>query len=262
MKKIFNLNLVIILITIFGVLIAPTKVDAAVNWVWPTKDAWHLGEISDKGIYISSTGAGSLDIVAARSGTVVYAITEERARNGFGFNGYGNTVVIKHANKQYTLYGYLASFDVKVNDKVNAGDKIGTMGKSGASPIKSLIFEYMDGPIPSGVTFYDPIKDIYWNKYDDKIIYNTTMRISRNNSFYNELFSTYYNTNGNIYVRNDVPFSSAFTSKYTAMAFGEGNIYIICGIAGAFIIVCICAIIFIKNKKNESKDNKTKKEKK
>ena len=54
------------------------------------------------------------------------------------------------------------------------------------------------------------------------------------------------------------------SSSNIGTAFGEGNIYIICGVAGAFIVVCICAFIFIKkkNKKNISKDSKTIKEKK
>lgn len=54
------------------------------------------------------------------------------------------------------------------------------------------------------------------------------------------------------------------SSSDIGTAFGEGNIYIICGIAGAFVIVCVCAFIFIKkkNNKNVSKDTKTIKEKK
>ena len=54
------------------------------------------------------------------------------------------------------------------------------------------------------------------------------------------------------------------SSSYVGTAFGEGNIYIICGVAGAFVIVCICAFIFIKkkNKKDISKDSKNIKEKK
>ena len=54
------------------------------------------------------------------------------------------------------------------------------------------------------------------------------------------------------------------SSTYTATAFGEGNIYIICGVAGAFIVVCVCTFIFLKkkNKKDISKDSKTIKEKK
>ena len=46
------------------------------------------------------------------------------------------------------------------------------------------------------------------------------------------------------------------SSKDTATAFGEGNIYIICGIAGAFVIVCICAFIFIKKKNKPRKNSK------
>lgn len=39
------------------------------------------------------------------------------------------------------------------------------------------------------------------------------------------------------------------SSSNIGTAFGEGNIYIICGIAGAFVVVCVCAFIIIKKKK-------------
>lgn len=265
MKKNFNLKFIFIFLFIFSVLIMPSKVNAAVNWVWPTKDAWRVSEISDKGMYIPGKYENNLDVVAARQGTVVQAITEEKSNiPGSGFKGYGSTIVIKHANNQYTLYAHLASINVKVGQKVTAGTKIGTIGDTGVTQVKTLLFAYLNSSTPTGATFYDPIKDIYWNKYADKIKYSTSMRIARNNSFYDDLFSNYYKKDGALYVRNNVPFSNDFTSKYTATAFGEGNIYIICGVAGAFIVVCVCAFIFIKkkNKKDISKDSKTIKEKK
>ena len=265
MKKNLNFNLIVILIAMFSILIVPTKVDAAVKWVWPTSGAWRVGEISEKGIYISGERENNLDVVAARQGVVVKAIKEENATAGTGFSGYGNTVVIRHTKDKYTLYAHLASFNVKAGDKVVAGTKIGTIGNTGKTTVKGLLFAYLNNSIPQpNTSYYDPIKDIYWNKYADNIKYRVTMRIAKNNSFYNELLSNYYKKDGAYYVRNDVPFSSDFSSKYTATAFGEGNIYIICGVAGAFIVVCVCAFIFLKkkNKKDISEDSKNIKEKK
>ena len=52
------------------------------------------------------------------------------------------------------------------------------------------------------------------------------------------------------------------SSSYVGTALGEGNIYIICGVIVAFVVVCVGAFIFIKkkNKKDDSKSKKISKE--
>jgi murein DD-endopeptidase MepM/ murein hydrolase activator NlpD len=78
-------------------------------------------------------------IVAAQSGTVVTA--------GWNAGGYGNYVVIDHGNGWKTLYAHMLnnSVLVKVGQKVNQGQQIGTMGSTGRSTGTHLHFE-IKGP--------------------------------------------------------------------------------------------------------------------
>jgi Ca2+-binding RTX toxin-like protein len=59
------------------------------------------------------------DISAAAAGTVIRA--EERP-------GYGNVVVVKHANGESSLYAHLSEFKVAVGDNVQAGQSIALSG--------------------------------------------------------------------------------------------------------------------------------------
>ncbi len=64
------------------------------------------------------------DIVAAASGTVIYA----GARGG-----YGNTVIIDHGDGTSTLYAHNSSLTVNVGDEVSKGQVIAKAGTSGYS---------------------------------------------------------------------------------------------------------------------------------
>lgn len=72
------------------------------------------------------------NIKAAASGTVTFAGTK---------TGYGNCIVIKHANGYETLYGHLSKISVKKGQSVSQGDKIGVMGSTGHSTGTHLHFE-------------------------------------------------------------------------------------------------------------------------
>jgi murein DD-endopeptidase MepM/ murein hydrolase activator NlpD len=66
------------------------------------------------------------------NGTIVFA--------GW-FGGYGNCVRIQHINSLETLYGHLSHIDVKVGQKVNAGDIVGEVGSTGHSTGTHLHYE-------------------------------------------------------------------------------------------------------------------------
>ncbi|ANS76464.1 hypothetical protein AWM70_19360 [Paenibacillus yonginensis] len=55
--------------------------------------------------------------------------------------GYGNCIVIKHANGYETLYGHLSKISVSNGETVSQGDKIGVMGSTGRSTGTHLHFE-------------------------------------------------------------------------------------------------------------------------
>jgi LysM repeat protein len=75
-------------------------------------------------------------IAAAADGTVIIA------NSGGGWNGgYGNYVVIKHANGAQTLYAHMNSVSVAVGESVSQGATIGSVGNTGKSTGAHLHFE-------------------------------------------------------------------------------------------------------------------------
>lgn len=85
------------------------------------------------GIDIASTFG--TDILASASGEVIVARSS-------GWNGgYGQYIVIKHANGTQTLYAHLSGVRVSQGDNVEQGQVIGNMGSTGKSTGTHLHFE-------------------------------------------------------------------------------------------------------------------------
>jgi len=77
---------------------------------------------------------------AAASGDVVYA--------GDQVPGFGNLVLIKHADGWVTAYGHLGRVDVRMQQKVTQGQQIGQAGSSGGVSEPQLHFEVRYAPTP------------------------------------------------------------------------------------------------------------------
>ncbi|HEY8617378.1 LysM peptidoglycan-binding domain-containing protein [Phenylobacterium sp.] len=77
---------------------------------------------------------------ASAAGDVVYA--------GDQVPGFGNLVLIKHADGWVTAYGHLSRVDVKMTQKVTQGQQIGLAGSSGGVPEPQLHFEVRFAPSP------------------------------------------------------------------------------------------------------------------
>lgn len=73
---------------------------------------------------------------AAAGGTIIIA----KGDGGWG-GGYGNYVVIKHANGVQTLYAHLSQVNVSVGETVASGENIGKSGNTGKSTGPHLHFE-------------------------------------------------------------------------------------------------------------------------
>ena len=71
--------------------------------------------------------------IAAKAGTPIYVA----AGGTVIYSGYkgalGNLVIINHGNGVETYYGHCSSLNVSVGQKVEAGDKIAAVGKTGAA---------------------------------------------------------------------------------------------------------------------------------
>ncbi len=98
------------------------------------------GAVRTQGIH----GYNAVDL-AAPVGTPIYAAAGGSviiANSGGGWNGgYGNYVVIKHANGAQTLYAHMNSVAVSVGESVSQGVQIGSVGNTGKSTGAHLHFE-------------------------------------------------------------------------------------------------------------------------
>jgi len=72
-------------------------------------------------------------IHAAMSGKVVYVGTQR---------GYGNVIILEHENYVMTVYAHNETNLVRLDDIVNSGQPIATVGETGTTTGPHLHFEY------------------------------------------------------------------------------------------------------------------------
>ncbi len=100
------------------------------NFIFPVTSPCYISQGFKKGhhgIDISTYGKANA-IVASKGGTVVFAGS---TGYGGGYGGYGNCVVINHGNGISTLYAHMSRLACRVNQKVNQGNTIGYVGRTG-----------------------------------------------------------------------------------------------------------------------------------
>ncbi|WP_443078013.1 M23 family metallopeptidase [Streptomyces sp. NBC_01450] len=76
-------------------------------------------------------------VTSVRAGAVVMSATDPK---------YGNYVLIRHAEHEYTLYAHLSRQNVKAGETVTAGQQIGLSGATGNVTGPHLHFEVRTGP--------------------------------------------------------------------------------------------------------------------
>ncbi len=79
--------------------------------------------------------------IGLQTGDEVYATFAGVVRLACYMSGYGNVIVLRHANGLETVYGHLSKIQVKPYQIVNAGDVIGLGGSTGRSTGPHLHFE-------------------------------------------------------------------------------------------------------------------------
>ncbi|MBC1920472.1 peptidoglycan DD-metalloendopeptidase family protein [Listeria booriae] len=95
-----------------------------------------------KGLDLGGIKGQNTNIIASKSGVVVFSSFGNYG-DGSGFGGYGQCVVIKHSDNEFTLYGHMVagSQKVKVFDQVKQGQILGIMGQTGNAFGVHLHFE-------------------------------------------------------------------------------------------------------------------------
>ena len=104
---------------------------------WPVRDGWYgRGYASGSGGYhlaIDINAGGGTDVLSAAPGIVGYAGRELR--------GFGNVVLIVHAQGWVTLYGHNRRNLVVAGQRVARGEQIATLGSTGRSMGPHVHFE-------------------------------------------------------------------------------------------------------------------------
>lgn len=115
-------------------------VSGAEKFRWPVtgKILVNFAASNDTGINIAAPlGA---PVKATENGTVIYV--------GSGVEGYGNLILIRHANGYVSAYANLKDTSVAKGSVVGRGDTIGTVGETGSVRSPQLHFELRKGATP------------------------------------------------------------------------------------------------------------------
>lgn len=107
---------------------------------WPISGKVITDFIASKGTGINISAPEGTSVRAAENGQVIYV--------GSGVEGYGNLVLIRHANGYVSAYAHLKSVGVNKGDNVTRGDSIGQAGMTGSVSSPQLHFELRKGATP------------------------------------------------------------------------------------------------------------------
>jgi murein DD-endopeptidase MepM/ murein hydrolase activator NlpD len=111
------------------------------TFLWPVRGrviaAYGTGAGGTHNDGVNIAAAEGTTVVAADAGTVAYAGNELR--------GYGNLVLVKHADGWMTAYAHNSALLVKRGDKVRRGQAIARIGATGAVGEPQLHFEIRHG---------------------------------------------------------------------------------------------------------------------
>jgi murein DD-endopeptidase MepM/ murein hydrolase activator NlpD len=124
---------------------APTPASAAAKFRWPARGRIIVGFGAEQPDGTKSEGINlavplGTDVHAAEAGRVHYA--------GDGLKGYGNLILIRHANGWVSAYAHTDQMLVKAGDDVRRGQVIGKAGKTGPVAQPQLRFELRKGSQP------------------------------------------------------------------------------------------------------------------
>jgi murein DD-endopeptidase MepM/ murein hydrolase activator NlpD len=127
--------------------LSDTDISAAAKgrFVWPVRGDI-VGKFGPAGVGRRNDG---VDIKAAQGSVVAAAAPGEVVYAGDQVPGFGNLVLIKHADGWVTAYAHLDQVEVQMKDEVAQGQTVGTVGATGGVTSPQLHFEVRYAPSPA-----------------------------------------------------------------------------------------------------------------
>lgn len=116
------------------------QMSANTKFRWPVSGKVIVDFASSKGTGINVEAPEGTPVRAAENGTVIYV--------GSGVEGYGNLVLIRHANGYVSAYAHLKDISVQKGTNISRGDNIGSIGMTGSVSRPQLHFELRMGATP------------------------------------------------------------------------------------------------------------------
>jgi septal ring factor EnvC (AmiA/AmiB activator) len=105
-----------------------------------------FGKVVDEE-FLTQTFRNGVEFAAA-VGESVRAVAPGQVRFAGWFRGYGRIVILDHGSNYFTVSGHLDEIFVSMEDRVDAGDTLGTCGETGSLTGPSLYFEIREGSRP------------------------------------------------------------------------------------------------------------------
>lgn len=92
--------------------------------------------------------------IEAKEGTPVISSADGKVGHVGTIPGYGNVIILEHANRLVTVYAHLSDMKVSQGKEVKRGQVIGAVGKSGRVDKASLYFEVRSRSKPRNPLFF------------------------------------------------------------------------------------------------------------
>jgi lysostaphin len=109
------------------------------SWLWPVLGSSYISQYFWSGHHAIDIAAPyGAPVVAAVGGTVIFA-------GWRSVTGGGNVIWVMENNRLYTTYNHLSKWFVHAGQKINAGQRIGSIGTSGEATGPHLHFEVWTG---------------------------------------------------------------------------------------------------------------------
>jgi len=128
--------------TVAPVITAPAQTAAtqAKDFRWPVNGRVIVNFEQSRRTGINIEAPEGAAVRAAEDGTVIYV--------GDGIEGFGNLVLVRHANGYVSAYAHLKGFSIANDAQVRRGDQLGTVGMTGSVNRPQLHFELRQGATP------------------------------------------------------------------------------------------------------------------